>query len=44
MIGIEEEFVPCRDVKDPPDLESSCLVLDPCQIGTCVQLPWSASR
>jgi hypothetical protein len=35
MIGVEE-FIPYRDVIDPLDLESSCLVLDPCQAVTNV--------
>jgi hypothetical protein len=42
-ISIEEESVPCRDVKGPPDLESSCLVLDPCQnvthVCNCCEAP-----
>jgi hypothetical protein len=35
MIGVED-FIPHRDVIDPLDLESSCLVLDPCQAVTNV--------
>ena len=36
MIGVEE-FIPYRDVIDPLDLESSCLVRDPCQVVTHVR-------
>ena len=35
MIGVKE-FVPYRDVIDPLDLESSCVVLDPCRALTHV--------